>query len=339
MSYGSFDTEFKRSMNGTKATLKALINKLGGSVSEEKIDEYPNLVEGIEIAGSASDITYDNKDSGLAATDVQSAIDEVYSIQNETVLAAINNHINNKNNPHSVTAEQVGADPSGSAEAVQTNLSNHIGNKSNPHGVTAQQIGALPVSPDILSATDLNTFINPGTYKIAFNDGVNQTTYHTPFGEQQGGYTTVTHYNLLVFGHESRLSQLCISSFAHNPGYWWRVKHDDNWTNWKKIVDTNELLTQLSGKAVKVLYTTTINTSWAANGSDGYYQTVSIPGILQTDTPIIGVLQTSTATSNQILLDNWAFISRIVSNNSSITIYCYGDKPTVALPIQLLCIR
>ena len=85
MSYGSFDAEFKRSMNGTKETLKALINKLGGSVSEEKIDEYPNLVDGIEIAGSASDITYDNKDSGLVATDVQSAIDEVYSIQKETI--------------------------------------------------------------------------------------------------------------------------------------------------------------------------------------------------------------------------------------------------------------
>lgn len=112
MSYGSFDTEFKRSMNGTKATLKALINKLGGSVSEEKIDEYPNLVEGIEIAGSASDITYDNKESGLVATDVQSAIDEVYSIQ------------------------------AGSAAGVQVNLDVHTGDKNNPHKVTAEQVGA-----------------------------------------------------------------------------------------------------------------------------------------------------------------------------------------------------
>lgn len=112
MSYGSFDAEFKRSMNGTKETLKALINKLGGSVSEEKIDEYPNLVDGIEIAGSASDITYDNKDSGLVATDVQSAIDEVYSIQ------------------------------AGSAAGVQVNLDVHTGDKNNPHKVTAEQVGA-----------------------------------------------------------------------------------------------------------------------------------------------------------------------------------------------------
>lgn len=33
-------------------------------------------------------------------------------------------------------------DPAGSAAAVQTNLTNHINNKSNPHGVTASQITA-----------------------------------------------------------------------------------------------------------------------------------------------------------------------------------------------------
>lgn len=34
-------------------------------------------------------------------------------------------------------------DPAGSAATVQTNLTNHINNKSNPHNVTATQIGAL----------------------------------------------------------------------------------------------------------------------------------------------------------------------------------------------------
>lgn len=53
-------------------------------------------------------------------------------------------HINNKSNPHGVTAAQVGADPAGSASAVQTNLTNHINNKANPHNVTAAQVGADP---------------------------------------------------------------------------------------------------------------------------------------------------------------------------------------------------
>lgn len=46
-------------------------------------------------------------------------------------------HANNKNNPHGVTAEQVGA-------ATTEQLSAHANNKNNPHGVTAEQIGAAP---------------------------------------------------------------------------------------------------------------------------------------------------------------------------------------------------
>ena len=38
----------------------------------------------------------------------------------------------------------MGADPAGSAAAVQSSLSAHTGNRSNPHGVTAQQVGADP---------------------------------------------------------------------------------------------------------------------------------------------------------------------------------------------------
>lgn len=41
-----------------------------------------------------------------------------------------------------LTAQQVGADPAGSAAAVQKNLDARTGNKNNPHAVTAAQVGA-----------------------------------------------------------------------------------------------------------------------------------------------------------------------------------------------------
>lgn len=44
------------------------------------------------------------------------------------------------------TAAMVGADPAGSAQAVQANLNSHTNNKSNPHGVTPSQIGAAASS-------------------------------------------------------------------------------------------------------------------------------------------------------------------------------------------------
>ena len=83
----------------------------------------------------------------------------------QIVQANLNSHINNKTNPHGVTAAQAGAiptsqkgaaggvaslgsdgkvpagqlpdmdyDPAGSAQGVQNNLNTHTNNKSNPHG-------------------------------------------------------------------------------------------------------------------------------------------------------------------------------------------------------------
>lgn len=49
------------------------------------------------------------------------------------ILGISGNHANLKNNPHNVTASQVGATPA-----------SHEMNTSNPHGVTAEQVGARP---------------------------------------------------------------------------------------------------------------------------------------------------------------------------------------------------
>ena len=51
-------------------------------------------------------------------------------------------HRKRKDNPHTVTAEQVGADVLGES------LAGHLADVSNPHGVTAEQVGAAtPLRP------------------------------------------------------------------------------------------------------------------------------------------------------------------------------------------------
>ena len=62
--------------------------------------------------------------------------------ENVTGMEGIDAHLVDRNNPHQVTAEQVGADASGSAAAVQTKLDTHTANRNNPHQVTAEQVGA-----------------------------------------------------------------------------------------------------------------------------------------------------------------------------------------------------
>ena len=66
------------------------------------------------------------------------------SVTASAVAAALNSHVQDKNNPHGVTAEQTGGNSGGSsdADALLELLAEHEADKDNPHGVTAKQVGA-----------------------------------------------------------------------------------------------------------------------------------------------------------------------------------------------------
>lgn len=75
-------------------------------------------------------------------------------------------------------------DPAGSAQAVQANLSSHINDKENPHGVTADQVGAYTKAQTLTSTTaqlfGLSGNASPDDVfdklsKAAFNSGGNVT--------------------------------------------------------------------------------------------------------------------------------------------------------------------
>ncbi len=68
----------------------------------------------------------------------------------EDIQQILNEHIGNKQNPHGVTAAQIGA----YNKAETNNLINtHINNKQNPHGVTAAQVGAYDKNQSLTSTT------------------------------------------------------------------------------------------------------------------------------------------------------------------------------------------
>ena len=79
----------------------------------------------------------------------------------------LDNHIEDKNNPHGVTKEQVGLENvdntadldkpiSNAAQAALDNKANlevlddHTSNMENPHSVTAEQVGALPITGGVM---------------------------------------------------------------------------------------------------------------------------------------------------------------------------------------------
>ena len=80
--------------------------------------------------------------------------------------------------------------------------------------------------------------------------------------------------------------------------------------------------------------TATIGTTWSGVESP-YTQSVSISGILSTDTPIVGVVYSSTLATAIAQKEAWGLIGDIETNNGSITVRCFGNKPEVEIPIQL----
>ncbi len=121
-------------------------------------------------------------------------------------------------------------------------------------------------------------------------------------------------------------------------------------TNDSNFVSSSSLATvATSGSYTDLSNTPTIPTvsdysaSLLSSGWDGssapYTQTVSVQGILATDTPIVDVVldsNTSTAISQN---NSWAFVSKIETTANSITATCLESKPEVDLPIQLKVVR
>ena len=87
--------------------------------------------------------------AGEGAGDMHTSVYDTEGRETD-IFEYIDDHIDDKNNPHGVTAVQVGADASGSAAAVASLLTAHETDTNNPHRVTAAQIGAA------LSSTTVN---------------------------------------------------------------------------------------------------------------------------------------------------------------------------------------
>lgn len=108
-----------------------------GKVPEEQLPDQMITV------GEDGKIPEDKLPESVVTTEPDGKIpEEKLSKEISDAVSTIKSHVENQGNPHKVTAAQVGADPSGSAAAVQDNLNTHTSNRSNPHGVTAAQVGA-----------------------------------------------------------------------------------------------------------------------------------------------------------------------------------------------------
>lgn len=94
-----------------------------------------------------------------------------------------------------------------------------------------------------------------------------------------------------------------------------------------------------NSKSQKVSYTSTLLSAGWSGSEAPYTQSLTINGVLSTDTPVIGPVMTSNYETNKAMLEAWSLVSRITTDSNMITAYCFDKKPEVNVPIQLMCMR
>lgn len=70
----SLENQVVRVAQGTKDTLKTLINKFGGNISDELIDQYPELVEELDINVDGAQYVIEHNADADAHEDIRQAI-------------------------------------------------------------------------------------------------------------------------------------------------------------------------------------------------------------------------------------------------------------------------
>lgn len=109
-------------------------------------------------------------------------------------------------------------------------------------------------------------------------------------------------------------------------------------TSTSSVMSQDAVTTQLNNKATTNLYTATLTSSgWSSSAP--YTQTVSVSGILSTDTPIADVVLDVVTSTAMTQISAWMCVSNIETADGSITATCFENKPEIDIPIQLKVVR
>ena len=108
---------------------------------------------------------------------------------------------------------------------------------------------------------------------------------------------------------------------------------------WAKAATKPSYTAKEVGAATTATYTATVSTTWTKT-SDGnyYYQGFTVPGLLATDNPIVDVLTGSDNAANNLYIEEFRKVFRIIAYDNSIQVFA-TEKTNTAFQIQLKVVR
>ena len=105
-----------------------------------------------------------------------------------------------------------------------------------------------------------------------------------------------------------------------------------------KIKDGAVTAGKIAAGAVSSAFTGTLTVAGWTGSAAPYSQALTVTGLLATDKPIIDVVMSGTYATDEARDAAWGNIYRAVPTANTLTVYA-KEKPAVALPIQILCVR
>ena len=120
-----------------------------------------------------------------------------------------------------------------------------------------------------------------------------------------------------------------------------RLVEEANRNSQNAIDLANTATNTANSKANTFTYTATVPyTAWtedAVNG--GYICTVTVDGILSTDNPIADVVLGIDRDANAMYIEAWSNVTRIDTNEGSVTLYANGGAPSSNFNVQFKVVR
>ena len=342
------------SANGmTAAELKAAFDDLSKNYVGQSLND---VIDILVAEGGASQIGTTISTSG--GKSVQAVLDDISG-----TVSGINNnlaaHEDDTANPHNVSPAQIGAvakseltdeiinDSSKvpTAKAVYEQwieTKSHIDNKNNPHEVNTAQIGAVSVNS--LSDTVVNDESLVPTSKAVYEAIVSVGGGASGGGDMFKAIYDSTNKLTDIFVYADNAAnnaKVAAQTYAEDYAESYVQSYAESYVassvnTHNSAADAHSSLFQT--KAERKTYNGTISASW--NGSAApYTQSISISGILATDTPHITPVFSTNNDTAIAEMEAWALINKASTENGAIVFSCFTKKPAVAVNIQIEVIR
>ena len=284
-----FSIAEKAGFEGTEAEFNELLANIDEAVTKEELENAINNIPAPDVSGQISEHNIDEN----AHNDIRQAIETAKeSVKNDLLNGAGVAYDTLKELGELIDQNHDAID---ALEIVATNkadkedLTNHINDKNNPHGVTAEDVGArpdtwMPTPADIGAAASSH-----GHSNLASRGNVNAETGTTSPAVSGLSMTNVystghpTNYGNMITLNGSGQGEILIgwsgTSGAHAPNYI-RSKRDTadaNWSDWAQIYTTahkptpEDIGAQPASTAINTSNIGSQNVNWAQGASYAQY--------------------------------------------------------------------